>query len=82
MSSEAILLLNPEHPLVRQALGRSAEAPLLSAFVLAKAILLNDGIPDAMEARLLSRCLSARPHETEGLMAFLRQRLVAHRMVL
>lgn len=50
-----VLLLNAHHPLVRRALETSARAPLLSAFVLAKAALLQDGLPGDLEARLVGR---------------------------
>ncbi|MHB2019154.1 MAG: sacsin N-terminal ATP-binding-like domain-containing protein [Candidatus Xenobia bacterium] len=68
------LLLNNEHPLVTEALQRAPHVPLLSAFVLAKAILLNDGLPDDLEQRILRRCLA---YGDETWMEWLK-RLFAH----
>jgi predicted RNA-binding protein with PIN domain len=51
----AVLLLNAEHGLVRRALETAPRAPLLSAFVLAKAALLQDGLPGDLEARMVGR---------------------------
>ena len=51
------LLLNHRHPLVQGALARARSHPDLAAYVLAKAALLDDGVPPDLEARLLERCL-------------------------
>ncbi|MEW6284067.1 MAG: ATP-binding protein [Candidatus Eremiobacterota bacterium] len=56
-----ILLLNEDHPLVVRALAQGEHAPLLSSFVLAKAALLNDGLPSEIEAGLVGQCLRLEP---------------------
>ncbi len=52
-----LLLLNESHPLVARALARSEHTPLLASFVLAKAALLNDGLPSETEASLVGQAL-------------------------
>lgn len=49
------LLLNHRHPLVRTALSKHANHPQLCAYALAKAALLQDGLPHDLETRLLKR---------------------------
>lgn len=53
-----ILSLNQKHPLVQKALAKSGTDPELSAFVLAKAALLQDGLPQDLEAKIVSRSWS------------------------
>lgn len=50
------LLLNHRHPLVLQALGKHQQHPELCAYALAKAALLQDGLPQDLEAKMLKRC--------------------------
>lgn len=52
-----ILVLNESHPLVLRALARSEHTPLLASFVLAKAALLDDGLPSETEAGLVGQAL-------------------------
>ena len=52
------LLLNQRHPLIRKALRLAATQPALSAFVVTKAVLLNDGLPQDLEAKIVNRCWS------------------------
>lgn len=58
MVTPAELLVNHRHPLVVRALSRAEKHPDLAAYVLAKAALLDDGVPPEVEARLLERCLA------------------------
>jgi molecular chaperone HtpG len=53
------LLLNQGHSLVREALDKHAEHPELCAYALSKAALLQDGLPQDLEAKMLKRCLSS-----------------------
>ena len=50
-----VLLLNHSHPLVKKALLKAYRDPTLAAFVLAKAALLQDGLPQDLEAKIVSR---------------------------
>ncbi len=53
-----LLSLNQKHPLVSKALEKSSTDPELCAFVLAKAALLQDGLPQDLEAKIVSRSWS------------------------
>lgn len=53
-----LLTLNAAHPLVQLSLERATESPDLASFVLAKAALLQDGLPQDLEAKIVSRCWS------------------------
>lgn len=53
-----VLLLNQNHALVSKALAKAEKNPGMSAFVLAKAALLQDGLPQDIEAKIVSRCWS------------------------
>ncbi len=53
-----VILLNHKHRLVEKALERAERSPRLASFVLAKAALLQDGLPCALEAKIVGRCLS------------------------
>lgn len=55
-----VLLYNRRHPLVKKALAQAEHSPLLAAFVLAKAALLQDGLPDKVEARIAERAMSIK----------------------
>lgn len=52
------LLLNHRHPLVEQALARHLGHPEVCAYALSKAALLQDGLPQDLEAKMLKRCWS------------------------
>lgn len=52
------LLLNHRHPLVLQALEKHREFPEICAYALSKAALLQDGLPQDLEAKMLKRCWS------------------------
>lgn len=52
-----LLVLNESHPLVLRALASSEHTPLLASFVLAKAALLDDGLPSETEAGLVGQAL-------------------------
>lgn len=52
------LLLNYRHPLVVQALDKHRDYPEVCAYALSKAALLQDGLPQDMEAKMLKRCWS------------------------
>lgn len=52
-----LLVLNENHPLVLRALAHAEHTPLLASFVLAKAALLNDGLPSETEAQLVGQAL-------------------------
>jgi molecular chaperone HtpG len=54
--SRGRLLLNSGHPLIHKALRLAGAQPALSAFVVAKAVLLNDGLPQDLEAKIVNRC--------------------------
>ncbi len=55
-----VLLYNQRHPLVRKALAQVEHSPLLASFVLAKAALLQDGLPDSIEAKIAGRAAKIR----------------------
>ncbi|MBI3925439.1 MAG: ATP-binding protein [Armatimonadetes bacterium] len=55
-----LLLLNHEHSLVRKAIAQAENNPLLAAFVIAKAALLQDGLPGDLEAKIVQRCVGMR----------------------
>lgn len=50
------LLLNHRHPLVMQAFTKHHDHPELCAYALSKAALLQDGLPQDLEAKMLKRC--------------------------
>ena len=52
------LLLNHRHSLVVQALSKHLEHPEICAYALSKAALLQDGLPQSMESKMLKRCWS------------------------
>lgn len=52
------LLLNHRHSLVMQALSKHQEHPEICAYALSKAALLQDGLPQDMESKMLKRCWS------------------------
>ncbi len=60
------LLLNVSHPLVTAALSRAADAPLVSAYALARSVLAGYGLTDRMQARLLARSMASRPRAEDG----------------
>jgi molecular chaperone HtpG len=53
------LLLNHQHPLISQALRCHHDHPEICAYALAKAALLQDGLPEDLEAKMLKRCWSS-----------------------
>jgi hypothetical protein len=55
----ASLYLNAAHPLVRTALAQAQSKPVLASYVLARTALLEDGLDETVEARLLA--LAVRP---------------------
>ena len=52
------LLLNHRHSLVLRALEKYQEFPEICAYALSKAALLQDGLPQDLEAKMLKRCWS------------------------
>jgi hypothetical protein len=52
------LLLNHRHPLVLQALSKHLDHPEICAYALSKAALLQDGLPQSLESKMLKRCWS------------------------
>jgi len=52
------LLLNYRHPLIVQALDKHEQYPEVCAYALSKAALLQDGLPQDLEAKMLKRCWS------------------------
>jgi len=52
------LLLNHRHSLVLQALEKYRDFPEICAYALSKAALLQDGLPQDLEAKMLKRCWS------------------------
>jgi len=50
------LLLNHRHSLVLQALEKYRDFPEICAYALSKAALLQDGLPQDLEAKMLKRC--------------------------
>lgn len=53
------LLINHRHPLALQALRKQEEHPEICAYALSKAALLQDGLPQDLEAKMLKRCWSS-----------------------
>lgn len=53
------LLVNHRHPLVLAALSKHREHPEICAYALSKAALLQDGLPQDLESKMLKRCWSA-----------------------
>ncbi|MFN8607466.1 MAG: ATP-binding protein [Vulcanimicrobiota bacterium] len=53
------LLLNVRHSLVVQALQKYESFPEICAYALSKAALLQDGLPQDLEAKMLKRCWSS-----------------------
>ena len=54
------LLLNHKHPLVQSALRTHHDHPEVCAYALAKAALLQDGLPQDLEFKMLKRCWSPK----------------------
>jgi len=52
------LLINHRHPLALQALSKHEAHPEICAYALSKAALLQDGLPQDLEAKMLKRCWS------------------------
>jgi hypothetical protein len=50
-----VLLLNASHRLICKALSKAERDPGVAAFVVAKAALLQDGLPQELEAKIVSR---------------------------
>lgn len=50
------LLINQQHPLVLEALARQEDHPEICAYALSKAALLQDGLPQDLESKMLKRC--------------------------